>query len=60
MSRSEKLDAINFLDGIEIFVDVNNGVMIGMALENVCQEAVDAIAYGENYKLSKNKDMILN
>jgi len=58
-SRRDELDAVRFLDGLEMFVDLQSAVMNGEVIEDVGQKAVDAITFGETYMLSPNKDMIL-
>ena len=58
-SRRDELNAVRFLDGLEIFVDIQSEVMNGESGEGVGQKAVDAITFGETYMLSPNKDMIL-
>jgi len=58
-SRRNELDAVRFLDGLEIFVDIQDEVMGGESSNIVGQRAVDAITFGETYMLSPNKDMIL-
>ena len=58
-SRRDELAAVRFLDGLEMFVDIQSAVMQGESIEGVGQKAVDAITFGETYMLSPNKDMIL-
>lgn len=58
-SRRDELNAVRFLDGLEMFVDIQSEVMNGESGEGVGQKAVDAITFGETYMLSPNKDMIL-
>ena len=58
-SRRDELDAVRFLDGLEMFVDLQSAVMNGEVIEDVGQKAVDAITFGETFMLSPNKDMIL-
>ena len=58
-SRRDELDAVRFLDGLEMFVDIQSAVMNGEVIEDVGQKAVDAITFGETFMLSPNKDMIL-
>ncbi|MBC8257227.1 MAG: MMPL family transporter [Candidatus Marinimicrobia bacterium] len=58
-SRRDELDAVRFLDGLEMFVDIQSELMNGESGESVGQKAVDAITFGETYMLSPNKDMIL-
>jgi predicted RND superfamily exporter protein len=58
-SRRDELNAVRFLDGLEMFVDIQSEVMNGASGEGVGQKAVDAITFGETYMLSPNKDMIL-
>ena len=58
-SRRDELDAVRFLDGLEMFVDLQSAVMNGEVIEDVGQKAVDAITFGETFMLSPNKEMIL-
>ena len=58
-SRRDELAAVRFLDGLEMFVDLQSAVMNGEVIEDVGQKAVDAITFGETFMLSPNKDMIL-
>ena len=58
-SRRDELAAVRFLDGLEMFVDIQSEVLNGESREDVGQKAVDAITFGETFMLSPNKDMIL-
>ncbi len=58
-SRRDELAAVRFLDGLEMFVDIQSEVLNGESREGVGQKAVDAITFGETYMLSPDKDMIL-
>ena len=58
-SRKDELDAVRFLDGLEIFVEIQSSVMKGVSDGEIGQKAVDAITFGETYMLSPDKDMIL-
>ena len=58
-SRRDELAAVRFLDGLEMFVDIQSEVLNGESREGVGQKAVDAITFGETFMLSPNKDMIL-
>ena len=58
-SRRDELAAVRFLDGLEMFVDIQSEVLNGESGEGVGQKAVDAITFGETFMLSPNKDMIL-
>ena len=58
-SRRDELAAVRFLDGLEMFVDIQSEVLNGESRESVGQKAVDAITFGETFMLSPNKDMIL-
>ena len=58
-SRSDELDAVRFLDGLEMFVELQSAVMKGVSDGEIGQKAVDAITFGETYMLSPDKDMIL-
>ena len=58
-SRRDELAAVRFLDGLEMFVDIQSEVLNGEVIEDVGQKAVDAITFGETFMLSPNKDMIL-
>ncbi len=58
-SRKDELDAVRFLDGLEMFVEIQSSVMKGVSDGEIGQKAVDAITFGETYMLSPDKDMIL-
>ena len=58
-SRKDELDAVRFLDGLEMFVEIQSAVMKGVSDGEIGQKAVDAITFGETYMLSPDKDMIL-
>ena len=58
-SRRDELDAVRFLDGLEIFVDIQDEIMNGNSSVDIGQRAVDAVTFGETYMLSPDKDMIL-
>ena len=58
-SRRDELDAVAFLKGLEIFVDIQDEVMQGKSSDDIGQKAVDALIFGEPYMFSPNKDMML-
>ena len=58
-SRREELEAVHFLDRLELFVEIQQEVMDGLSLNDLGQRAVDAITFGEIYMFSPDKDMIL-
>ena len=58
-SRRDELNAVRFLDGLEMFVNIQRQVMDGESSDDLGQKAVDAITFGETYMLSPDKNMIL-
>ena len=58
-SRRDELDAVVFLEGLKIFVDIQGEVMHGKSSDDIGQKAVDAIIFGEPYMFSPDKNMML-
>ena len=58
-TQKDELDAVRFLNGLDMFVEIQSAVMDGVSDEEIGQKAVDAITFGETFMLSPDKDMIL-
>ncbi|MBT3681591.1 MAG: MMPL family transporter [Candidatus Marinimicrobia bacterium] len=58
-SKRKEMDAVRLLDGIEIFIDIQQSVMDGKPIDNPGLKAVDAMTVGETYFLSQDKIMII-
>ena len=59
ISYQDEKDAVFFLDRLQMFIRAQEEIILETEAVDVGQKAVDAIIFGEGFKLSSDRDMLL-